>query len=106
MRRVEQAEIDLVSMLVKYQIPVIVVITKARSDQGFSNKVKQILSSVNSVVRVRAISEEFDEGQILAAMGLQNLVALTMEVVPQGVKRALAAAQKVDIEQKTSHSHQ
>jgi uncharacterized protein (DUF697 family)/GTPase SAR1 family protein len=105
LRRVEQAEIDLVSMLVKYQIPVIAVITKARSDQGFSNEVKQILSSVNSVVRVRAIAEEFDEGQVLAPMGLQNLVALTMEVVPQGVKRALVAAQKVDIEQKKSQSH-
>jgi predicted GTPase len=105
LRRVEQAEIDLVSMLVKYQIPVIAVITKARSDRGFSNEVKQILSSVNSVVRVRAIAEEFDEGHILAPMGLQHLVALTMEVVPQGVKRALVAAQKVDIEQKKSHSH-
>ena len=51
-------------------------------------------------LRVRAINEELDEGIVLPAMGLKDLVDLTMQVVPEGLKRAFTAAQKVDIELK------
>lgn len=104
-RRVEKAEEDLIKMLTGYQIPTIAVITKARSDNGFRDTVKQILPSANNVVRIRAISEKLDEGIVLPSMGLKELVELTMQVVPQGTKRAFVAAQKVDVEQKKSQSH-
>ena len=42
-RRVEDAEIDLAKMLLELKVPIIGVITKARFDNGFSAKVKQIL---------------------------------------------------------------
>jgi uncharacterized protein (DUF697 family)/predicted GTPase len=104
-RRVEPAEEELVKMLVEHHIPVIAVITKARSDQGFRSTVVNILPLVSNAVRVRAIEEEFDEGITLPAMGLRDLVDLTMQVVPEGLRRAFTAAQKVDIELKKTQSH-
>jgi len=104
-RRVEPAEEELVRTLVDRNIPVIAVITKARSDQGFRAKVQEILPQVSNTVRIRAISEELDEGIVLPAMGLKNLVDSTIQVVPEGLKRAFTAAQKVDIELKKTKSH-
>lgn len=104
-RRVEPAEEELVKMLADRNIPVIAVITKARSDKGFRATVLQILPLVSNAVRVRAIEEELDEGIVLPAMGLRDLVDLTMQVVPEGLKRAFTAAQKVDIELKKTQSH-
>jgi len=104
-RRVEPAEERLVKMLASRNIPVLAVITKARSDQGFKNTVTQILPLARNTVRVRAIQEELDEGIILPVMGLRTLVEATMEVVPEGIRRAFTAAQKVDIELKKNQSH-
>lgn len=104
-RRVEPAEEELVKMLADRNIPVIAVITKARADQGFRAEVLQILPLVSNAVRVRAIEEELDEGFVLPATGLKDLVDSTMQVVPVGLKRAFTAAQKVDIELKKTQSH-
>jgi len=101
-RRVEDAEIKLVEMLEKY-MPVIPVITKIRSiksDNGFSNNVQSLLRLANKVIRVRALPEELDDGQILSPIGLDNLIDLTMELVPEGQRKAIVAAQKVNIQQK------
>ena len=102
-RRVEDAEIELVKMLSKH-MPTIGVITKARSDQGFKAEVQRLLPDTKNVVRVRALKEEMDEGQILSPMGLTSLVELTAEVVPEGLQRALAAAQKVSVEKKKNEA--
>lgn len=104
-RRVEPAEEELVKMLVDRNIPIIAVITKARADQGFRNTVLQILPDVTNAVRVRAIQEELDDEIVLPPKGLHELVDLTMQVVPEGRKRAFTAAQKVDIELKKTQSH-
>lgn len=113
LRRVEPAEEELVKMLADY-MPVVAVITKARQDkvpnsdgqlQSFRNIVQKELPLTKNVVRVRAVQEELDEGHILPAMGLRELVDLTMQVVPEGLKRAFTAAQKVDIELKKTQSH-
>lgn len=106
-RRVEPAEEELVRMLVDRNIPVIAVITKVRSeksDQGFRAEVLKILPLISNAVRVRAIEEDFGENIVLPAMGLKDLVDLTMQVVPEGLKRAFTAAQKVDIELKKTKS--
>lgn len=104
LRRVEPAEEELVKMLA-YYMPVIAVITKVRSDKRFRSTVQRILPLVKNVVRVRAIEEELDEGIVLPPMGLRELVELTMQVVPEGLKRAFRAAQKVDIDLKKTQSH-
>ena len=68
-RRVEQAEIDLSSALAEH-MPVLGLITKARSDDGFRAEVQQLLPKTKNVVRVRAKAETLDDGHPLAPMGL------------------------------------
>ena len=103
-RRVENAEIDLHDMLSKH-VPLITVITKARSDNGFRNEVLELLPESRNVVRVRAISESLDDGHTLPPIGLESLVELTSEVIPEGKRRALAAAQKANLNYTKSQAH-
>lgn len=103
-RRVEDAEIKLHGVLTEY-VPVISVITKARSDQGFKDEVLRLLPESKSVVRVRAIEETFDDGQKLQAMGLEKLINASSEVIPEGKRNALAASQKADLKYKKERAH-
>jgi uncharacterized protein (DUF697 family)/GTP-binding protein EngB required for normal cell division len=103
-RRVEEAEIKLHQMLSDY-VPVLVVITKARDDNGFKAKVQKLLPKARNVLRVRAISERLDEGITLKPMGLQDLVEATSELIPDGIRRAFAASQKVSIKYKKDQAH-
>jgi len=103
-RRVEEAEVDLHNMLAKH-MPVVAVITKARSDNGFKNEVQALLPESKNVVRVRAIREEMDDGHAIEPMGLESLIELTSEVIPEGKRRALAASQKANLNYKKSQSH-
>lgn len=102
-RRVEEAEIELHKTLANH-MPIIGVITKARADQGFKAEVQRLLPETRNVVRVRALGEKLDEGHVLKPMGLIELVELTMEVIPDSVRRAFAAAQKASVEKKKSEA--
>lgn len=103
-RRVEDAEIDLHNMLSKY-IPLVTVITKARSDKGFRNEVQRLLPQSRNVVRVRAIAETLDDDYVLKATGLEELINLSSELIPEGKRRALAASQKASIEYKKNQAY-
>jgi uncharacterized protein (DUF697 family)/energy-coupling factor transporter ATP-binding protein EcfA2 len=105
LRRVEDAEHDLVEKLVDF-VPVVGVITKARADQGFRQTVHDLLPTLTNVIRVRALREEFDDGHVLEPMGLNDLVQHSMQLVPEAHRRAFAAAQKVDLDLKTAQAHQ
>ncbi|OKH52862.1 hypothetical protein NIES2101_13090 [Calothrix sp. HK-06] len=104
-RRVESAVEQLVQILHEYNIPVIVVITKAISDRDFKNKVLDILPSALNVIRVNSIATKLDNGTLIEPSGLKELVDLTMQVIPEGQKSAFAASQKVDLEQKKNRCH-
>lgn len=104
-RRVQDSEKDLAKRLESLNIPVIAVITKARADNGFRSDVISLLpSSVRAVVRVQAIEEKLDNGSINPKQGLDELVAKTMQVVPEGHQNAFVAAQKIDIDSKKKKS--
>lgn len=103
-RRVQDGETALVEMLARH-IPVIGVITKARSDEGFRTKVLELLPQLKNVVRIRAIAERLDDGYTLPPMGLEMLIELTMQLVPEGQRNAVVAAQKVDMALKKKHAH-
>ncbi|WP_164905136.1 YcjF family protein [Aequorivita ciconiae] len=103
-RRVEDAEIELCELLAGY-MPVIGVITKASSDEGFRMKVLELLKPAKNVVRVNSIPKILDDGYIIKPSGLHELVELAMEIVPEAQKNAFVAAQKVSIEQKKNKSH-
>lgn len=102
-RRVEDAEIELTAMLDRY-VPVLGVITKARSDQGFRGGVQRLLPKVRNVMRVRAIREQDDDGHTRDPMGLEELADLTNELVPEGQRRAFAAAQKASCKLKKAQA--
>jgi uncharacterized protein (DUF697 family)/predicted GTPase len=99
-RRVQEADVNLVGMLSDAGVPVIAVITKARADQGFQETVRELLPRAAAVLRVRALDEELDDGHRLESQGLEQLVDATIELVPEGQKNAIAAVQKVSLDQK------
>jgi uncharacterized protein (DUF697 family)/predicted GTPase len=102
--RVEDGEIKTVEMLSNY-MPVIAVITKAKSDNGFKATVSELLPKAKNVIRVRVLPDNLDDGHVLLPMGLEDLVELMMEVAPEGQQQALAAAQKVNIKKKVEQSN-
>ena len=103
-RRVESAESDLCKLLADY-CPTVVVITKARSDNGFRSEVQSLMPDAKNVLRVRAIPEAFDDGYELPPMGLVELVEITDELVPEGHRNALAASQRVSVRTKKNRAH-
>lgn len=98
-RRVQTAERNLCRKLAQH-MPVLGVITKARSDEGFRAEVQSLLPEAKNVVRVRAITETLDDGHKLQPMGLEDLIEVTMLLVPEGIRQALAAAQRVSLRHK------
>jgi uncharacterized protein (DUF697 family) len=102
-RRLDDAEIRLHERLSQL-VPVLAVITKARNDAGFRQKVQDLLPHAKNVVRVRSIVETLDDGHTLSPMGLEQLVFATAELVPEGQRRAFAASQKASVEYKKTVS--
>lgn len=109
-RRIEDAEQKLCEMFKEKDIPVIVVITKSRSDNGFREQVTKALPSAAMVVSVRAIAEQIDddgETITLKEKGLNELISETSKLLPEAKQRAYAnalnskhaAATKLKIEQ-------
>ena len=98
-RRVQTAERDLCRMLAAH-MPVLGVITKARSDDGFHAEARRLLPQAKTILRVRAIAETFDDGHTLEPVGLDGLVDATMKQLPEGTRQAFAAAQRVSLSQK------
>jgi uncharacterized protein (DUF697 family) len=109
-RRVESAEQNLTKMLAEH-MPVLVIITQVFSDKSpedgssFRATVQSLLPMARNVMRVRAFPAELDGGYVVPSTGLRELIDLTMELVPEGQRRALTAAQKVDIALKKKQSH-
>lgn len=92
-RRVEEAEKALCEMFEKRKIPIVIVITKSRSDNGFKGEVAKILTTAADIVSVRAIKEEIDTGEqiiTLPEIGINQLIDATAKLIPEAKKRAFA----------------
>ena len=104
-RRVEDAEIELHKRLAEF-MPVLGVITKHRTDNGFRAEVQKLLPKAANVVSVRALPERFDGSDaVLQPKGLEDLLNATAEVIPEAVQRAFAAAQRASVELKKKAAH-
>lgn len=103
-RRVEDGEIRLAEMLDRY-VPVVAVVTKSIADNGFRQKVQELLPQTRNTVRVLAQEMVLDGGHTIPAAGLENLVDITMTLLPESQRDALAAAQRVSINQKRQRAH-
>jgi uncharacterized protein (DUF697 family)/GTP-binding protein EngB required for normal cell division len=93
--RVQDAEIDIVRVLNKYDIPAIVVLTKDDEDPDFPGIVANILNDRHAVfaaiVPVRALAR-----RSTPAYGLDDLVNATYRALPEAHRAAFAAAQKIN----------
>lgn len=97
--RCENAEIEFINELAK-DIPVIVVLTQSTTpDKTLYNEVKRLAFNAKQVVKLLAQPSETLAG-IIPAYGLEDLVEATNEVLPEAIKNAFCAAQKVDLELK------
>jgi uncharacterized protein (DUF697 family)/dephospho-CoA kinase len=105
-RRVEEAEVLLAKQLSEH-MPVIVVITTATSDNGFKDVVKREFPFAANVIRVNSVPTTLDgeDGFVIPTRGLTELVNLTIDVIPEGQRKAFAAAQKVSLDLKISQAH-
>lgn len=103
-RRVEDAETKLAEMLDRY-VPIVAVVTKSIADNGFRHKVQELLPQARNTVRVLAKEMVLDGGHTIPATGLENLVDITMTLVPESQRDALAAAQRVSINHKLQRAH-
>ena len=94
--RVQDAEIDLVKLLNKYEIPAIIALTKHGIDPDFQHDIPRLMSEagaqVRAVVPVRAVAKSAPP-----KFGLPELVDRTYEFLPEGRKKAFIAAQKVQL---------
>ena len=103
-RRVEATDIELAEMLDKH-VPVVVVITKSISDGGFRQEVQNLLPMARNVVRVHALETILDNGYRIKVMGLEDLVDLTMNLLPEAVRSAFVASQRVSLKIKQQKAH-
>jgi uncharacterized protein (DUF697 family)/GTP-binding protein EngB required for normal cell division len=90
--RIENAEIDLLKKIRRYNIPVIVVLTKTiNSKSPFIEEARKILYEANAVIPIRALSEDID-GLELKPMGIDKLISETYGLLPDAKKRAYTNA--------------
>ncbi len=95
-RRVEAAEQKFVEMLAANNIPTIAVLTQAYNDQGFRNEVLQLLPSVRNAIPVVAEPIMLDGlGVTVPTKGLEKLLDLTFELMPEAHQVALLAASRI-----------
>jgi predicted GTPase len=104
-KRVQGSEIELVEMLSKHKIPVIAVITQCISDEGFKKRVEELLPQTRITVRVHAKETILEDGDKIKAKGLEELIERTMDLVPESVRDALAAAQRISLKTKQQRAH-
>jgi len=103
-RRVETGESE-VARILAARVPLVVVITKRSNDQGFRQEVQRLIPEAKQVVRVRALAEEDEEGNKFLPKGLDELIDISMDLVPEGQKSAFAAAQRISLGQKQKRAH-
>jgi len=98
--RIEEAEVELINMLTEFNIPVIVVITKALVDNGLKESIEQTCPNTKCVIRVQATSILLSGGYEIKPKNLELLVKETNDVIPEGIKNAFIASQKVNVDLK------
>ena len=107
-RRVEKPEVKLHKRMAQH-MPVLGVITQAKSNTGFRDDVQRLLPEAKNVVRVLAMAERLDGGHVIQPHGLGKLVQATAEMLTEGSMpmgnseatwKAFAAAQKVSVDLK------
>jgi GTP-binding protein EngB required for normal cell division len=95
--RIQDAEVDILRTLAKYDIPAIIVLTKYDDEPEFIEVVDQVLTERRvprqAIVPVRAVAKKH-----LPQAGLSDLVVATFRALPSAHRAAFAAAQRVNLD--------
>lgn len=110
-RRCEETDIEWINDIAE-KVPVIVVVTKGfpkKDAREFKKKIENLNLNCRAIVPVlaekyedRDEEDEDDEILIIPSYGLDKLVEVTLEVLPEGVRKAFNNAQKVSLDKKVS----
>lgn len=107
--RFEEAEKTLINSFLKeareYRIPVIIVLTQAFSKKdaaALKAEIEKENLDIAQVIPVLAEDYEIDEDMVAHAYGLDRLVDVMYDVVPETVQNALIAVQKVNRQMKNN----
>ena len=110
-RRWEETDIEWINDIAE-KVPVIVAVTKGfpkKDAREFKKKIENLNLNCRAIVPVlaekyedRDEEDEDDEVLIIPSYGLDKLVEVTLEVLPEGVRKAFNNAQKVSLDKKVS----
>lgn len=110
-KRCEETDIEWINDIAA-KVPVIVVVTKGfpkKDAKEFKKKIENLNLNCSAIVPVlaekyedRDEEDEDDEVVIIPSYGLDKLVEVTLEVLPDGVRKAFNNAQKVSLDKKVS----
>lgn len=110
--RIEQAEIDFIRKVhegvKEYRVPIVLVMTQSYSKKE-GRELKQIIEKNNlpvvNVIPVLAQDYEIDEDYTALAYGMEDLLNVTYDILPEAQKDTLTAVQKVDLKMKAKKAH-
>ncbi|SFC55870.1 GTPase family protein [Butyrivibrio sp. YAB3001] len=109
--RYQGAELEFIKELYTIGVPFIIVLTQCSGDEeevnAFEAEIKKINSSMNmddiKVVQVLALPVKYrGQAEPIPAFGLDELVNVTLQLLPDFIKSGFIAAQKVSQNQKRS----
>jgi uncharacterized protein (DUF697 family)/GTP-binding protein EngB required for normal cell division len=100
--RVEQGEIQLVQLCARYQIPALVVLTKAIGPKTFAATVKELLPEARAIIRV--LAEEWDDDPPRPRFGLPELIRATHDLLPEATRNAFDAVQRIILDRKRARA--
>lgn len=109
--RYQGAELEFIKKLHSIGVPFIIVLTQCSGDEeevnAFENEIRKINDSMGmgdiNIVQVLALPVKF-RGMTtpIPAFGLEKLVSVTLNMLPEFIKKGFIAAQKVSQDQKRS----
>jgi len=95
--RIQDCEIDIIRVLNRYNIPVIVVLTRYDDDDEFLEIVDEVLAqrrvAREAIIGVRAVAKKNRP-----TVGLTEVVTATFRALPNAHRAAFAASQKVNLD--------
>ena len=106
--RIETFEIELVQTLAKH-LPVVLVLTQTLNidnpdSQAFIKELKRLNLPVKAIVPILAKPYILSQQTVVEPYGLERLIELTLQLVPEETHRAFINAQQIDLDLKVKQA--